>query len=110
MTGPFLRTSAYYSAPVDSFLRSDPHQVLGVLTAAHAHDLDVEQRQAWEEEIDVLREALSGFVGTIFLEFDVPRLGSRIDAVLISGSVIFAIGHADGDQTATSCCAVLPRT
>ena len=98
MTGPSPRTSAYYSAPVDSFLDSDPHQVLGVLTAAHTHDLDVEQRQAWEEEIDVLREALSGFVGTIFLEFDVPRLGSRIDAVLISGSAIFAIEFKCGER------------
>jgi len=79
-------------------LDSDPHHVLGVLTAAHTHDLDVEQRQAWEEEIDVLREALSGFVGTIFLEFDVPRLGSRIDAVLISESAIFAIEFKCGER------------
>jgi hypothetical protein len=44
-----------------------------------------------QEEIDILRGALSGLAGTIFLEFDVPRLGSRIDAVLVSGSPIFAI-------------------
>lgn len=88
---PSPRTSAYYSASVDRFLDSDSHQVLGLLAAAHTHDLDVEQRQAWEEEIDILRGALSGLVGTVFLEFDVPRLGSRIDAVLVSGSAIFAI-------------------
>jgi hypothetical protein len=69
-----------------------------MLAAAHTHDLDVEQRQAWEEEIDVLREALNGLVGTIFLEFDVPRLGSRIDAVLISGSSIFAIEFKCGER------------
>lgn len=98
MTGPSLRTSAYYSAPVDSFLDSDPYQILGVLTAAHSHDLDVGQRQAWEEEIDILRGALTGLAGTIFLEFDVPRLGSRIDAVLVSGSAIFAIEFKCGER------------
>jgi hypothetical protein len=76
----------------------DPHQILGVLAAAHARDLDIEQRQAWEEEITVLRGALSGLRGTIFLEFDVPRLGSRIDAVLVSGSAIFPIEFKCGER------------
>jgi len=98
VTDPSLFTSAYYSAPVDRFLESDPHQVLGVLAAAHTHDLDVEQRQAWEEEIEILRGALSGLAGTVFLEFHVPRLGSRVDAVLISGSAIFAIEFKCGER------------
>lgn len=77
---------------------SAAQQVLGALAAAHTHALDVEQRQAWEEEIDVLRGALSGVAGTLFLEFDVPRLGSRVDAVLISGPAIFAIEFKCGER------------
>jgi hypothetical protein len=98
VTGASPRTSAYYSAPVDRFVDSVPHHVLGVLAAAHTHDLEVEQRQAWEEEIEILRGALAELAGTIFLEFDVPRLGSRIDAVLISGSAIFAIEFKCGER------------
>jgi hypothetical protein len=60
--------------------------------------LDAEQLQAWEEEIDVLQSALSGLSGTVFLEFDVPRLGSRIDAVLISESAIFVIEFKCGER------------
>ena len=40
-------------------------------------------------EIEILARALHGLDGTIFLEFDIPRLGSRIDAVLILGAAIF---------------------
>jgi hypothetical protein len=98
VTGVPSRTSAYYAAPVDRFCDSDPHQVLGVLAAAHSNDLDVEQRQAWEEEIEILRGTLAGLAGTIFLEFDVPRLGSRIDAALISGSGIFVIEFKCGEH------------
>ena len=98
VTGPSLRTSAYYSAPVDRFLTTDPHQVLGALAAAHIHDLDVDQRQAWEEEIEILAGVLNGLSGTVFLEFDVPRLGSRIDAVLVSGSALFAIEFKCGER------------
>ena len=77
---------------------SEPHHVLGAFAAAHPHALEVEQRQAWEEELDLLRTALSGFAGTLNLEFDVPRLGSRIDAGLISGSAVFPIAFKCGES------------
>jgi DUF2075 family protein len=97
-TGPPVRVSAYYSAPVDRFLTTEPYHVLGALASAHSHDLDVEQRQAWEEELLILKEALTAVTGTLFLEFDVPRLGSRIDAVLISGPAIFPIEFKCGES------------
>jgi hypothetical protein len=98
VSGPSYGASAYYSASVEQFLTSDLHHVLGVLAAAHAHDLEVDQRQAWEEEIDVLRSALSGLAGRLYLEFDVPRLGSRVDAVLVSGPTIFPIEFKCGER------------
>jgi Uncharacterized conserved protein (DUF2075) len=69
-----------------------------MLAGAHTHDLEVNQRRAWEEEIGILSEALSGLEGTIYLEFDVPRLGSRIDAVVISGPIIFPIEFKCGER------------
>lgn len=98
VTGQSPSCSAYYSATVDTFLSANPTQVLGVLAAVHVHDLEVEQRQAWEEEIEILCRTLRGLTGTLFLEFDVPRLGSRIDAVLISGPAIFVIEFKCGES------------
>jgi hypothetical protein len=92
------RTAAYYSASIARFLATEFHHVLGELASAHAHDLDIEQRQAWEREIDILRVALDGLEGTLYLEFDVPRLGSRIDAVLVSGPAIFPIEFKCGER------------
>jgi hypothetical protein len=96
--GPASRASAYYSAPVHDFLTAGAHDVLGSLATAHSHDLDVDQRQAWQEEIDILGNALRGLAGVIFLEFAVPRLGSRIDAVLVSGPTVFPIEFKCGEQ------------
>jgi len=90
--------SGYYSAPIDRFVWTDAVIVLGTLAAQHAHDLDVEQRQAWEDELAILRSALPGFPGSLYLEFEVPRLGSRIDAVLISGPAIFPIEFKCGER------------
>ena len=46
----------------------------------------------------ILKVALSGLTGTLYLEFDVPRLGSRIDAVLVSGPAIFPIEFKCGER------------
>ncbi len=72
--------------------------MLGALAGAHTHELEVDQRRAWEEEIDILSAALTGLAGTIYLEFDVPRLGSRIDGVLVSGPVVFPIEFKCGER------------
>ena len=66
---------AYYSAQVSVFLGEDVNQILGKLAAANAHDLELQQRRAWEEEIEILKKALLGMDGTIFLELRYHGLG-----------------------------------
>ena len=94
---PSARSSAYYSECTPRFLAADPDQVLGLLAAANPFSLEPRQKEAWQEEIKILRTALQGIAGSIYLEFDVPRLGSRIDAVLVSGSAIFPIEFKCGE-------------
>ncbi len=99
---------AYYSDTLSGFLSRDDLWVLGELTAASEFDVDLSQRGAWLQEMHVLRDALRPFAqGHVFLEFVVPRLGKRIDAVLLlHGQIIvleFKVGatsfaRADIDQ------------
>ena len=93
------RVPAYYWASVHEFLSANPDAVLGRLVSSSAFAAtDQLQVDAWREEIDVLRRTLGGFSGTIFLEFDVPRLGSRIDAVLVEGAAVFPIEFKCGES------------
>lgn len=87
------RPSAYYAGPVSEFLSLGSQAVLGALAADNPFRLEPTQRDAWLIQVPVLQGALNevGRPGHIFLEFDVPRLGSRIDTVLILGSAIFPI-------------------
>ena len=95
--------SAFYAAPVAEFLVTAPEAVVGRLAMADVHgSLDAEQRRAWDEEIGILRKALDGVDGTLFLEFGVPRLGSRIDAALVSGPAVFPIEFKCGEKRFTS--------
>jgi len=71
---------------------------MGALTTNSEYAVEPAQRDAWLTQIEVLRAATSEFSGTLFLEFNVPRIGSRIDAVLISGAVIFVIEFKVGEE------------
>ena len=85
------RAPAYYVADVAQFASSSSASILGSLVANTDFDVELAQRNAWTEQIPILKTALSDLVGTVFLEFVVPRIGSRIDAVLVSGPVLFVI-------------------
>jgi hypothetical protein len=85
------RSSAYYSAAIEQFLVATDHEVAGALAAPHALALTPEQLAAWRLQFEPLRHALHGVPGWLHLEFDIPRLGRRVDAVLISGPAIVPI-------------------
>ena len=88
---------AYYAGSIPSFLARDEESVLGALTAASEFSVDVLQRNAWQDEIRLLRKVLPSVgPGEVFLEFVVPRLGKRIDAVLLLRGVVFVLEFKTG--------------
>jgi len=82
---------AYYSNSISSFLRETPAQILGILTQAHNFTLLNTQRNAWLEQTIQLQQWLSVFTGDIYFEFSIPRMGKRVDVVLVIGSAIFVV-------------------
>lgn len=57
------------------------------------------QRDAWLVQLALLKEALLGLPGDIFLEFNIPRMGRRIDVVVIVGGVVFAMEFKVGEES-----------
>ncbi len=55
------------------------------------------QREAWVEEISFLQKNLAGLSGTLYLEFSIPRMGSRVDVVLLIGPVVFVVEFKVGE-------------
>jgi hypothetical protein len=60
------------------------------------------QRDAWLAEIRILKDVLSGVQGSIYFEYAIPRMGKRIDVVLLIGSVIFVLEFKVGETEFTS--------
>ncbi len=81
----------YYSDTLTNFFSTDPALILGKLAKANEFALEQTQRGAWEQEISILKQALLGYTGQIYFEYSIPRMGKRIDVVLLISSVIFIL-------------------
>jgi hypothetical protein len=90
---------SWYGAAIGDFLTSDANAILGKLShhAGDGHFAD--QRDAWLAQIDLLRSQLNGLEGWVFFEFNIPRMGRRVDVILVLGSVIFALEFKVGETT-----------
>ena len=87
-----MSVRAYYHAEIRDFLNDDDDRILGVLTTGHHHSLEEQQRWAWQEQLKLLKRSLHDHpVGRLFLEFYIPRMGKRVDALLIMGGIIFVV-------------------
>ncbi len=56
------------------------------------------QTEAWLAQIRLLTEHLAGLAGSIFFEFNIPRMGRRVDAVLVIGPAVFVVEFKVGEN------------
>jgi hypothetical protein len=98
MPGP-RTNAAFYAAPVEDFLAASEEEVYAPLASPHGYTLAPEQQSAWRLQLPVLRATLEELVAPppaapapwIRLEFDIPRLGRRVDAVLVLPECVIPI-------------------
>jgi hypothetical protein len=95
---------AGYSASIERFLAASADTILGRLVENSDYAVELPQRDAWLAEIAVLKSVLSAFRegGAVYFEFAVPRLGKRIDVLLIIGQVVFVLEFKVGEREFTS--------
>jgi schlafen family protein len=89
----------WYGGSIAEFVAASGDSALGELTRNCEFALLPTQRDAWLAQIEFLRSQLKRLAGSIFFEFNIPRMGRRIDVVLLTGPVIFAIEFKVGEKT-----------
>ena len=95
-----------YKSDFKSFIEADPYSVLGrIHDAFHGQALTTTD-EAWLGEIKLLQNVLLPWKdeeAEIIFEYDIPRLGKRIDVVLLLRGMIFClefkVGQKDALQT-----------
>lgn len=84
---------AYYSDTVERFVLASTAEVLGTLTRNSEYPVENTQVRAWTQQIDVMRRVLAPHraSGVILLEYSIPRLGKRIDVVVVIAAAVFVL-------------------
>lgn len=90
---------AFYSASITEFLGTDSDTVLGRLVRSSGFPVEQPQRDAWLAQLDILRAVLPPYSGrgSVYLEYGIPRLGRRVDAVLVIGPAILVLEFKVGE-------------
>ncbi len=89
---------AYYSNRITDFLQRSESEIIGLIDLG-CDDSSIRQTQrvAWREQIQILKQVLVGRAGSIYFEYSIPRMGERIDVVLLIGPVIFVLEFKVGE-------------
>jgi DUF2075 family protein len=89
---------AYCSNSISNFLESSVNEIIGILSSASEYPVELTQLKAWEDEIKILKEILPIYDGSIYFEYSIPRMGKRIDVLLVIQSVIFILEFKVGEK------------
>ena len=90
----------FYSDSLADFLARSPEEILGVINAAALTTVEATQQNAWLVQVKLLQSELQPFSGrgTVFFEFSVPRIGKRIDVVIVVDGAIFVLEFKVGED------------
>jgi predicted metalloenzyme YecM len=88
----------YYSDTIPNFISSTSEEIFGSIAQSSDFAVETTQRDAWLEQIRILKNVLQPHKGSIYFEYSIPRMGKRIDVVLLIGSVIFVLEFKVGEK------------
>lgn len=79
-----------------------PDEILGKIVRSSGFNVEPTQRDAWLEEIGILQRILTNLNGQIYFEYAIPRMGKRIDVVLVTRTAVFVLEFKVGERDFTA--------
>ena len=92
-----------YTATFKEFLKRNPLEVLGSLHDNYHGETLTTTDEAWKGEIIIMQKVLAPWKdenAQIIFEYEIPRLGKRIDVVLLLRGIIFCLEFKVGQRDA----------
>lgn len=89
---------AFYSDSITNFLNTSAEKITGKISLGSEFPDEPSQKIAWSEEIRILKNVLLNYEGQIYFEYSIPRIGERIDVLLIINSIIFVLEFKVGEK------------
>ncbi|MBQ9415916.1 MAG: DUF2075 domain-containing protein, partial [Clostridia bacterium] len=94
-------TRCLYNNSLPNFCNESSELILGTLVANYHGEIKTTSIEAWQGEIDILKKVFSQMPsqdGQIIFEYDIPRLGKRVDVVLLFKGIVFCLEFKVGES------------
>ena len=91
-----------YDSRIDAFIEKEKESIFGALCDKYHGDALTTTREAWMGEIEILQRELCSWKNTdgrIVFEYDIPRLGKRVDVVLLLHGIVFCLEFKVGETS-----------
>jgi len=92
----------YYADTIFDFLQKQPETIIGEISVNGRLGHINTELFAWEFQIKTLKEILKNIEGHIFFEFSIPRMGKRVDCILLIKDIVFVIEFKVGEKNFTN--------
>lgn len=90
-----------FDSDLKTFIEKEQKTIFGELCDKYHGDALTTTREAWLKEIEILQKVLISWKesdGRIIFEYDIPRLGKRLDAVLLLNGIVFCLEFKVGES------------
>lgn len=91
LTSTLRLTRSWFVRTIAEFQSASDDQVLAELVRGSLFSVLQSQRDAWLAQFPLLRRALAGHKGMVYLEYAIPRMGHRVDAVVLVNGIVLTI-------------------
>ncbi len=91
----------FYKSSLSEFVKDSIDNIFGKIARNDEGDSVAEQKFAWTEEIEIMQQVLLTWKdenGEIIFEYSIPRLGKRIDVVVLLRGIVFSIEFKAGED------------
>lgn len=94
-----VRLNSYYEDSINKFLKKDIDGILGIISGNNSSaETKIQQKNTWIEEINILKRELNGFDGRVIFEYTIPRMGKRVDNIILHNNIIFVLEFKCGSE------------
>ncbi|MGC3979025.1 MAG: DUF2075 domain-containing protein [Paludibacteraceae bacterium] len=88
----------YFGDTIDNFFQKNTEEIIGSITLSNQFDSNLNQNKSWKQQIEILKNSLAGLTGMIYFEFSIPRMGKRVDCILIIQNIVFVVEFKVGEK------------
>ena len=90
-----------YANSFENFIKADDNAIFGIIDS-NAHGVTLTTaKEAWQAEIAIMKTVLAPYAyqdARVLFEYDIPRLGKRVDVILLLRGIIFCIEFKAGES------------